>query len=775
MVKFLEAIAPYRGLFLFLFYILILAALITLAFAIIDKWKKENEESAKRGDKYAIKLDFDGKNGVVERQNAIRQILSPDGVDPSANTYLAISDGGKELYVRSVTISRLPKRVEFDKTFRELFSYPNCTSTVFVEPVDSETISRKIDKQITLLESEEISSDGNTNRVRRLSSQRQRAEQLAYEVEGGEKRFFNVGFLFTFVAESVEELNHITDDFRILALGRKMDISNCYAVQSEAFLANLPLNRRGSVMFGRIDNDCIKSFLLDQQALSVVLNYTSDHYTHKHGIPLGRGLFSGLPFIFDIFDPSHFGYTVVIAGKTSSGKSATIKMMIQRYVPLGYRFVIIDSQARKGTSGGEYESTAIVNGGVNIQISSRSENVLNLFNLQKSVEWVSTDNSSGYEQDTLDLNGAITDIVYNLRTLIRGNMQAKASGSDDMQYDAVMDSDINDILTRITKALYAERGIEHGNAESLYEDGSAVRNGVITGKTKKELPTISDFFARLVKERALNREPALENVYRFVMTNIRENVRELYYMDSGRVFTREEFESLPVNEERPDERLCNGEAVYALHGIRPYYDGQATFDISSMDCPVTNIDISQLTEVERRSARDIALHTVDQEFVQKNSERLDSSRKLVVVIDEAHESFGDPSARSLLAGEVRTARKRNCSILFSTQTVAEFGRYPETKDILEQAAVKMVFKQDVADIDELIKPLNITESQANIIMNRLGVSSDRDDTAEQARHKGEMCVIDGGQVQFVKVDYLKKTEALSVETDASTVMRAVAK
>lgn len=771
MLQFFKVLAQYRSVILLILYLCIIAILFIVISALLEKWKREAAERSLRGDKYAIKVDFDGRSGETDRQNVIRQLLAPDGVDSSANSYLCLSDGGKELYVRSVTISRLPKKVEFEKTLRELLSFPNCTSTIFVEPIDTETMSRRIDRQINILETERIASQGNTNRVRKLSTQSSKAERWAYEVESGEKKFFNAGFLFTFVAGSVLELNHITDDFRTLALSKKMDISNCYAVQSEAFLANLPLNRRGRTIFRRMSSDCVKMFQLDQQALSIALHYTSDHYSHKRGIPLGRGLFSGLPFMFDLFDPSHFGYTVVIAGKTFSGKSATIKMMIERYVPLGYRFVVIDSQGRKGMSEGEYAASAVVNGGSNFQISSKSENVLNLFDVQESIEWVKEDRDSGYERRTLDLNGAITDIVYNIRTLIRGNVQASVSRADDTQFDMVMDSDINDIITRITKGMFTDLGIVHDDADSLYEEGSVVKDGILqSGIVPKVLPTLSDFYARLLVEKADNKDQTLDNIYRFLLTNLRENVRELYYTESGYVFDREEYESLACNPEKPTERVYEGESVVALHGIRPYYDGQSTFSISR-DCPVTNIDISQLTEVERRSARDIALHTVDQNFVLKNSERLDGADRLVVIIDEAHESFVDPSARVLLANEVRTARKRNASIIFSTQTVAEFGRYPETKDILEQAAVKMIFKQDVADIEELTKPLNITESQANIIMNRLGVSADRDNAEEQGRHKGEMCVIDGGQVQFVKVDYLRKTEALSVETDASSVIK----
>lgn len=771
MSRWLIALTEYRAVFFAVFEILLLFILLLLVLSAYKKWKRTKEMEEVTGDRYRLRPDFAGTVEEVDRQNVIRQLLAPDGVDPAPNSYMGLSDGGKEIFVRSVTLSKMPRRVRFAETFQDLFNFPNCTYSVFVNPIDNESISRELDKQINILETEEIGSEGNTNRVRKLGAQRAKVTGWAEQVEDGEKKFFYVGFLFTFYAESVELLNRVTDDFRMLALNKKMDISNCFCVQSEAFLANMPFNRYGQAAFKKINSDCVKMHRMDQGALSAVMNYTTDHYTHRRGVPLGRNLFNGQPFLFDFYDPSHFGFTVVMAGKTFSGKSATIKMLIERLVPLGYRFVIIDSQTRKGTSEGEYASSAEVNGGVSYQISSKSRNILGLFDVQESIEYVKETATTGYERRTLDLNSAITDIVYNLRTLIRGNVQMKKMDGNE-NLDVVMDSDINDILTRITKELFAERGIVHGNADSLYEESTVVLNGQLqSGIVPKDVPTVTDLFMKLIVERTAGREPELDNVYRYIINNVRENVHELYYTEKGHFFTREEFEALPLNPQRMGVRMYGEEPAYALKGIRPYYDGQSTFSISR-DCPVTNIDISQLTEVERRSARDIALHLVDGGFVQKNSERLDKADKLIVVIDEAHESFGDPTARTLLAGEVRTARKRNVGLLFSTQTIAEFGRYSETKDILEQAAVKMVFKQDVADKEELTKPLKITDSQAEIIMNRLGVAADKDDPEELARHRGEMCVIDNGQVVFVKVDYLRKTEAVSVETDASSIIRA---
>lgn len=767
-------LSQYRNVFLLLFQGLIIFILILVIKSIYKKWKEVREEEKSPENQLRLKFDFEGTIDETERQNAIRQMMASDGVDPNPNSYMNVSDGGREGVVRSVTLSKLPKKVRYAETLKQLLHYPNCTASVFVKPIDSEQMSRTIDKQINILESEQITSEGNTNRVRRLGTQIRNVTSEAEKVEDGDKQFFKVGFLFTFFADSVEEMNKITDDFRSIALNKKMDISNCYGAQSEAYLANAPLNRTGPKLFKNIGSDCVKMFTLDQDALSVVLNYTTDHFTHKHGIPLGRNLFNSMPFMFDIYDPSHDGYTTVICGKTNSGKSATIKMMIERYVPRGYRFVIIDSQTRKGTSEGEYASVTEINGGTNFQISSKNTNILNTFDVQESVEFVKETATTGYEKRTLDLNSAITEMVYNLRTMM---MPTDETGTP-LQIDAVMDSDINDILTRIVKKLFARKDIIHGDADSLYEEGSVVRDGMLqSGTIPKKLPTITEFYKELLLEKKLNTLPQLDASYRMCVNNLREYVRELFFTENSCVFfTREEYDKLPFSSSGSSYKVYTGagmeEPVVVLRGIRPYFDGQSTIRVSR-SCPITNIDISQLTEQERKVAREIATRFMNEQFIKKNSEKLDSFDKLVGIVDEAHENFAYPYGRKTYANVVRTARKRNTGMIFATQTVKEFKRHPETEDILKQAAVKMVFKQDGQDEKELVQTLNITEYQSKIITSGLGVVTDKDDEEAGRKHKGEMCVIDGEQVLFVKVDYLRHVEALAVETNAATVIKAI--
>ena len=146
-------------------------------------------------------------------------------------------------------------------------------------------------------------------------------------------------------------------------------------------------------------------------------------------------------------------------------------------------------------------------------------------------------------------------------------------------------------------------------------------------------------------------------------------------------------------------------------------------------------------------------------------------KNVLLIVDEAHECMQYRYGRMTFANAARTAAKRNVGIIFATQTVAEWERHPETLDILRQASVKMIFKQDGQDRELIKKALNITNSQASIITDMLGVVTDKDDPEAASKHRGEMCVIDGEQVIFVKVDYLRQTEELAVETDAAKVIR----
>ncbi len=758
-------LAEYRPLFGILAILFLLGALTILITVVIEKFKILMVKSTKKRelDKKSIKNLEYSKVKDERKAEIMRTMVAPDAVNPGPNGYLVIDDGGTEVYIRNFTVASIPKNAVFVETFSGLLDFPGCESSIFIRPVSEAAISHKVDKQITVLASEAVSADGDPNRTRKLKDQYRELYQWAEDIESGDTKFFDVGFLFTFSAKSLQELNKMTDSFHSRAIAKNIVISNCYSVQAEAWMSQAPFNGTIKVGSKYIHTDGVKYLPMDKYSVSTVFNYTQSSFSHRDGVILGYDMNTKTPIFYDLFDPSHDGYTIVIAGKTGSGKSATIKMYACRSIPHGYRYVCIDSQLRKGTNEAEFAAIAGLVNGAHWKISSDSKEIMNPFEINETTKTIKSSNTSVREIRTLELNDKIIMVVNDLSTMLQGQKQIK---------DLESFLPINRIITDIVADLYAEIGLVEGNADSLYEEGTVVVNGELTsGRVKKTLPTITDFYKKLLISQKTNNDASLSGYYNLIVMGLKDFVRELYYTSQSLKFlTKEEVQQLKFRDNRGKTRTYIGpngieEEVVTIKGIRPYFDGQSTLDIQK-DCPFTDIDISLLPEAEKNLARQIAMDFVNESFIKKNSESVNAADKLVCIFDECHENFNIEYARLTLDNVVRTARKRHVAVFISTQTIREFDYYKETKNILGQATAKFIFKQDPQDKDYLLSQ-NLTESQVSYIVNNLG--GDDKNEEDKDRHRGEVCIVDNKNVAFCKVQYLRSTEALAVETDASKI------
>lgn len=760
--QFFKSLSPYKdmiGLALLLIGVFIVVILIIASFQKLKKVRAEQLEQQKADN--LKNVDYTTVSGA-KKSSILRQIVAPDALDPGPNGYLIINDGGRDVYVRNFTISSLPSTAVFATTFAQLLDFPRCTSSIFVDPIPEGQMISKLDHQITILTSER-GSTGDPNRYRKLTAQIDDVNSSARQVENGENKFFQVKFVFSLYADDLRSLNKMTSEFVAKATGKNISMTNCFAAQAEAYARNAPFDGMQKVTSALIKSDGLQQFRLDKYSLSALYNYTQSAYSHKNGIPLGRDLLTAAPIMFDIYAPSHDGYTLVIAGKTRSGKSATIKMMACRQLLQGYHFVAVDSQARKGLSEGEYAGLASLCGGINFQISSRSEEVMNILEVSETTRTRPDDNGKLHEMRTLEL----ADKISMVANVIKAMVGASKQGSD-----FKMDKFLHRVIVDNLQALYKSFGIIDGDPDSLYEKSDNIDSfGVSSGRKQKPLPTITDFYKQILISRRDNTSPNYADAYDVLVTSLVDYVKELYYSEKTCwFFSREEFENLPFVEGAPGREYINDmhqkEAVIEVHGIRSYYDGQSSVHISK-DVAFTNIDISQLPDNEKNLARQIAIDFINENFIKRNSEDIGNADKLECIFDEAHENFSNDYARATLDGVVRTARKRNVAVILSTQTLAEFDRYPETQAILTQTAVKFIFKQDYKHKDYLINVIGLTEAQTDFILNNLG--GDPDNEEDSGRHRGEMCIMDNKQVAFCKVDYLKSTESLPVETDAEGI------
>ena len=493
---------------------------------------------------------------------------------------------------------------------------------------------------------------------------------------------------------------------------------------------------------------------MDKYSVSTLVNYLQSNFSHKSGVPLGRDMITGMPVVFNLFDTSHDAYTLAIAGGSGSGKSTVIKCLTSRECLFGTHFVALDSQLKKGTSEGEYAALARAVGGINFQLRNDAEECLNLFDISETIRSEKITETNYKEVRTLDLAGKTTTLVDILCSMILSSAEKKFDSVNDQTY-------VKRILTDAVLQTYHEFGMEDGNVESLYENRTETRGGITTNLQRKKMPTLSDCYRRILINQNSNTEPELVKAYTLVTFSLQDRVKEIYYYkDSMKFITKAVYESLQEEEK---------DSVTVIRGTKAYYDGQSTISISR-DCPFVNFDISLLSEVEMRLAGQIAMAWITEYFVKKNSERIDSSDKLILILDEVHKWFKDPYARNTIDTTVREARKRNVGVILSTQTLTEYDNYKETKDLLDLMECKFVFKQGFQSRDYLIKTLGITSAQSDMIVGTLG-GSGRDMEDEKKRHRGEMCIVDNKKVCFCKVDYLKETEGLLADTNAAEFER----
>lgn len=715
---------------------ILLAATITLLIYYVSSRKKR-------------KTDV-GRKVAADRQrkvSGLRQIVAPDGVDPNPNSYFILNDAGTEIYIRSFTIEALPKRTVFAGTFPALFNFDRVTTSVFIEPVSEGKATSMLDRHVVDLETNIVSAEKNYNRneLRKLHAKLAETEEWAKKIEANENRFYKVYFLFTLREKSLEKLNYLTDSFRNVAREKGILLSCCYGLQPEAYISNMPLNHMFSAAIGPVRRHGLKGHDMDKYSLSTIFNHTQRDFFHANGVILGRNMSTWKPVAFDPYDGSHNGYNIIFSGMTGTGKSATMKILASRYISKNqYRFACVDSQA-KGDRG-EYSMLCEMQCGTNYQIKAGTRHVINPFELSSEEEW----NELEGDYQVLRLNDKIEEVKNCLMILIQG-------GKERMGFEMAIH--IERILIDAVSELYKERHIYENDLESLYESGQGIVDGVLTsGRVRKKLPTMTDCYKKLLVREKANRIKEYVSAYRIILDSLRDRVKELYYCpECLRFYSRVDYANIPKGK----MCLCKKHKVEAIHGIKSYYDGQSTITIRE-DARFTNIDISQLPQEEKEKARLIALSFINEQYIKKNAINPKRTQHLGVICDEVHENFSSPQAVQLLDNVARTSRKRLVSLWTATQALRDYERSDITVGLLQQAAVKFVFKQSYRDRAWLKEALNLTNGQVDRV---LALGGDVSDTSDMVQRKGEVCIEDNGQICFCKVDYLKSAEAVFVETD----------
>ena len=687
-------------------------------------------------------------------RKSLKEFLAPDAVDPNNYKYVKLQDAGRDVYVRNYYIDMLPKDAEFATTFADLFNFKNMMSQTRIVPLTNERAVQIVDRQVLDLDTELASArkSADRNRYRKISDKMRNAEAWGRDVENGKNQFFEVTFTHQAYAKSLDELNAGGNDFHAKALGKNISIVSSYGVEPEAYKSGFPLNRMFRAKLGPIKTTTAKAHLMDIYSLSTIFNHTKSSFYHKNGVYLGRDLMSSRPITFDPYDPSLEAHNIIFAGKTGTGKSATIKMFLSRAADFGLKYCAVDSEARGRQ--GEYSILTKKLGGENFQIHSGSKEIVNLFEISEELEY---DESTGQETVTLHLIDRISIIKGILMTMIT---YGKAAPS--FEDATTMESIVEDIVSY----LYEVRGILDGVPESLYASTAGYSS------VKKPLPTITDFYIEALRRQQANTYEHHVKGYALILDAMKSYVKELIYIPKLiRILSREEYEKLPIDQSgHRYYETEEGEHIEAVQikGVRSYYDGQSTIKVN-LDTPAINLDISQLPANDLPIGMVIATNFLHENIIKKNSANPKRLQKRAILIDEAHRLFPYPELRRFLGDLYMTARKRFIVPICCTQSLSQFKNYEETREIVKQSPMIFLLRQDAQDREYIAESTRMSPGQLAHLF-QLGGSMQNDGSVAE---KGQVCMIVNHHVVFAKIDYLKYTETDVVETNMQVIDRHI--
>ena len=384
--------------------------------------------------------------------------------------------------------------------------------------------------------------------------------------------------------------------------------------------------------------------------------------------------------------------------------------------------------------------------------------------LEKISDEYEYNRATGEEIPTLYLEEKIVDMTNILMVLATSFTTNGMVG----EFEPTEYSRIKSIISKNVRKIYADCGLRDKDAASLYETVPASGGSFGSGRRKKRLPQMHDFYRAILLDARENTDSFKENAFSLLLDIFEDRVREMYYCPHCmKEFTREELSTLKRTE--GGVHICNnheeGKIYYLreIHGSQAYLDCQSTLSID-MSLPFHNFDLSQITdETERINMIMVVQSYIEENFIKKNSTNQNKAKKLIVSTDEAHRILKFEGARMFENALYRVARKRHTAPWLILQSVKDFAKYQDTEEILKSTETFMLFRHNYLDGQYIKDTTNLNQSQVDTVLNLGGTS--------EAKKYGELCLVDipTKRAVFIQADYLKDSEFDVVETDVEKI------
>lgn len=565
------------------------------------------------------------KPNLIDNVADIQSLFAPDVLEEKPD-YLYL---GPEQYTRTFALTVYPRET-YVGWLNEIFSLGEIELAVNVELIPDSIVINELTTQVSKVMATYslYQKTGNILHIPTLETMIQDLEAERAAIQTNRDRMFYVSIFITLHAKTLQELEEKTLILEDVFARKATKVRSMSFRQVEGFKSSIFASDKTSADFYRN---------VTAGGLATMIPVSNPDLTHPSGIYLGRNLSTGAPMFFNSFlVPSYLNNQhISVFGIPGSGKSVTLKTIIARNAITGVRIAILDPEGEykkliKDLLGGEY-----------IQIRQGRPSGINLFEIEADID------ETG-KKEYVPIMEKVAEIRAILGTIAR-NFRGKPLTA--LEIVAIEQAVIE---------TYREREITQ-DVESLYEEGGKQldSNTFVIGKTKKEMPTLSDFHQHLSKK---------------------PNAKEL------------------------SEILI----PFLKGGSMGIFDCQSKVNAKT---PVLAIDLSQIRdEFTKFYASSVILSWIWQVFVQKNRNVLK-----MIPIDETWMFIKYPESAEFLNSLARRGRKHKAALVFASQFIDEFLSSEEGRSVINSCATSIIMRQHPGSVEKVVEYFHLASGAHNLL------------------------------------------------------------
>lgn len=365
------------------------------------KERTAQELAAVAAEKVTLEEERVFRRGVI----GIRDLIAPASFEVNP-TFVRLGD----LYARTIFVITYPRYLAVGWATPIISMNRSLDVAMYFYPIQAEIILKQLKKKVGVLEAQII---GDAEKGAARDPLRETAlrdiEKLRDDLTQGIEHFFQFGFYVTIYAQSVEDLDKISEEIDS-AFGSRLIYSKRVLYQAEqGFNSTMPLG-----------NDELQiAFNMNSSPIASSFPFTSSDLTSDTGILFGVNRHNNSLIIFDRFSLQNAN--MVVFATSGAGKSYAVKLEILRSLMMGTDVIVIDPEM-------EYKHLSDAVAGTYINISLSSDSKLNPFDLPRPV---------GEDTTTEDI---IRTAVITLKGLLRLMLGSITTAEDSILDRALLET-----------------------------------------------------------------------------------------------------------------------------------------------------------------------------------------------------------------------------------------------------------------------------------------------------------------------------------------------